>query len=577
MTPDDHELVILLFNRSLEIDAAERGNFLDANCSDEEIRSEVDSLLDSHLSAGSFLERSHAPGLGSNSYDRGESDRLIGIAINERYQIESVLGSGGQGVAYLARDRSVGNRLVVVKMLSEALPDSTMMGAALRREMEILAELNHPGVVGVIDAGEWQGRPYLTIEYVEGETLRQLLTNGVDRSTAASLVRQIGSAMAAVHARGIAHRDLKPENVLVASSDGRVRLIDFGIARRPRSETVSGTTTVFVAGTLNYMAPEQFLSEHSLSADIYALGVITHEMLTGRLPFSDDDVSLRFSRNPRLRFAARDEVTGTVARLLRKSLSSDPSMRPSSIGEMSEQLAREIEPGRRRHKQAIVAAGTFLLLFAIAMSVYLFRDKPGWRGATYERVVEVESGFDPTQYGFKEMNQITGQVVFKPDNSGYEGIRESTSSQGFLVRPFTVNQQLAAMKNGWILSGRIRAEQGGALLIADFDRMNRRYDIFVFRNPKGGTGVRLIDKLMPSLMGREITVPDSQPTFHDLKMQFDPRTTTASLAMDGQVVLSGYKGHSEYVNPYGLVLGVSKYLSERGIATFSGARFEILH
>jgi serine/threonine protein kinase len=480
-------------------------------------------------------------------------------------------------VAYLARDRSVGNRLVVVKMLSGVFPDSTMMGSALRREMEILAELNHPGVVGILDAGEWQGRPFLTIEYVEGETLRQLLTKGLERAAVASLVQQIGAAMAAVHARGIAHRDLKPENILVARSDGRVRLIDFGIARRPRSEAATRTTTVFVAGTLNYMAPEQFLSEHSLSSDIYALGVIAHEMLTGRLPFPDDDVSSRFSRKPRLTFAGGEHVSKRVSRLIQRSLSSDPALRPSSVGEMSEQLAREIEPRRRRFSQAMSAAAVLFSLLALGVSAYLLRDKLGWSRANYERVVEVESGFDPTQHGFKEMNQISNQVVFKPDNSGYEGTRETTSGQGYLVHPFTADQERAAMKDGWTLSGRIRAEEGGALLIADFDRMNRRYDIFVFRSPNGGTGVRLIDKLIPSLTGPEIVVADSQPAFHDLKMHFDPGTRTASLAVDGQVVLSGYKGHSEYVRPYGLVLGVSKYLSERGVATFSGARFEILH
>jgi hypothetical protein len=334
---------------------------------------------------------------------------------------------------------------------------------------------------------------------------------------------------------------------------------------------------VFVAGTLNYMAPEQFLSEHNLSSDVYALGVITHEMLTGRLPFPDDDVSSRFSRKPRLTFAGGEHVSRRVERLIQRSLSSDPSLRPLAIGEMSEQLAREIEPGARRHKQAIVAAAGFLLILAITVSGYLLRDRLGWGRSTYEHVVEVESGLDPTKYGFKEMNQIFGQVVFKPDNSGYEGIRETTSAQGFLVHPFTADQERAAMKNGWTLSGKIRAEQGGALLIADFDRTNRRYDIFVFRNPKGGTGVRLIEKLMPSLTGSEIVIPDSQPAFHDLKMHFDPGSRTASLAVDGQVVLSGYKGHSEYVSPYGLVLGVSKYLSERGVATFSGVRFEILH
>jgi len=301
---------------------------------------------------------------------------------------------------------------------------------------------------------------------------------------------------------------------------------------------------------------------------------MTYEMLTGCLPFRDDDVSRRFSPKPVLSPPSDAHISREALQLLSRSLSSEPSLRPVSIAEMSEQLAREVESGWRPESKRRTAAICFLVVLAIA--AWLVRERLGGSEAKYERVVEVQSGYDPTNYQFREVNQITGQAAFNADNSGFEGFREMTNSQGFLVHPFTAAQQQAAMRKGWILSGRIRAEQGGAFLIADFDRVNRRYDIFVFRSPNGGTGVRLIDRLIPSLRGPEVVIPDRTPALHDYKMRYDSRSGTASLAVDNQVVLSGYRGHSEYVNPYGLVMGVSRYLGERGISTFAGARFEIL-
>lgn len=188
----------------------------------------------------------------------------------------------------------------------------------------------------------------------------------------------------------------------------------------------------------------------------------------------------------------------------------------------------------------------------------------------------VQRGYDPTKFQFEVVNEMTGKMVFTPDNTGFEGIREFTNTQGYLVHPFTAAQQHAAMEKGWILTGTVRAEEGGAFLIADFDRVNRRYDIFVFRNGHGGTSVRLIDKLIPALLGEEADLGHGEPQFREFRMRFDPRSATASLDVDGRTVLSGYKGHSEYVNPYGLVFGITRYLGERGVSTFGGARFEIL-
>lgn len=222
--------------------------------------------------------------------------RYEGMMIDGRYQIERELGRGGIGVVYLARDQQLMGKPVVIKILLEQVFETDADGwvkKKFRQEVEALARIDHPGVVGVLQTGEMaDGRPFLVMQYIEGRNLRSVMKpEGMNLSHVAHIMRQIGQALTSAHDRGIYHRDLKPENIMLQAlgeDEDHVKLIDFGVATVKDSQVAANRATTMVAGTVGYMAPEQMIGKPSASSDIYALGVIAYEMVTGRRPFNPD-------------------------------------------------------------------------------------------------------------------------------------------------------------------------------------------------------------------------------------------------------------------------------------------------
>ncbi|MCI0485964.1 MAG: AAA-like domain-containing protein [Blastocatellia bacterium] len=217
-----------------------------------------------------------------------------GMILKERYILEGELARGGIGVVYMARDQNFYSRRVVIKVLREEMRESDQtiwVHKKFRQEMEALALIDHPGVVGALDAGEMpDGRPFLVMQFVEGKNLRsQMPVQGMELARVADIVRQLGQALSAAHDKGIIHRDLKPENIMIQTLGGgeeHAKLIDFGIATVKDSQVAANSDTTRVAGTFAYMAPEQLKGHPSAASDIYALGVIAYEMVTGQLPFN---------------------------------------------------------------------------------------------------------------------------------------------------------------------------------------------------------------------------------------------------------------------------------------------------
>src|SRR5690349_1404660 len=226
-------------------------------------------------------------------------DAFINTLLDDRYLIEKELGHGGVGAVYLARDRKLHDKPVVVKVLLEKSMRNTWVVQKFRQEKEALSRLNHPGVVAILDTGELNdGKPFIVMEYVDGTSLRNVLKQqpqGMDFVQAASIVKQIGAALTAVHEKKIYHRDLKPENIMLqplVADEVQVKIVDFGIAKIKESvvaaSTVTGGTT---AGTMVYMSPEQLNGDKITPAsDIYSFGVIAYELVTGRRPFSPDTI-----------------------------------------------------------------------------------------------------------------------------------------------------------------------------------------------------------------------------------------------------------------------------------------------
>jgi serine/threonine protein kinase len=208
-----------------------------------------------------------------------------------RYQIQGELGRGAMGVVYKARDTRLG-RFVAMKFLTLQAARDPRRLERFRREARAASALNHPAVCTLHNLGEHEGRPYLVLEFVEGQTLRSLIAPAPDLPRLLPLFRQAAEALVVAHAAGIVHRDIKPDNLMVRP-DGYVKVLDFGLARLLASAPGAGplpaatdTDAGVVMGTVGYMSPEQALGRPVDSAsDLFSLGVVLYELTTGRHPF----------------------------------------------------------------------------------------------------------------------------------------------------------------------------------------------------------------------------------------------------------------------------------------------------
>ncbi len=233
-----------------------------------------------------------------------------------RYELDGIVGRGGMALVFLARDRETDAR-VAVKLLADNLSADPHLRERFRREADLGKRLSHPNVVRVLASGETDGRAFMVLEYVDGGNLaEELLRAGpLPPERVAALGAQAAAGLAHAHERGLVHRDVKPQNLLLAG-DGTLKVSDFGVAR-----AVDGTRLTeigSVLGTAAYLAPEQARGEETTAAtDVYALGVVLHELLTGSLPDSDP---------PALGLGVPDELAG----LLIACIQDDPGARPSA-------------------------------------------------------------------------------------------------------------------------------------------------------------------------------------------------------------------------------------------------------
>jgi serine/threonine protein kinase len=302
-------------------------------------------------------ERSHDA---TTLIDGGQNFTLApGAVLDGRYMIESELGQGGVGRVFLARNLKLpGGAQVVIKVLREEIlerEDREWFEKKFRAEIEALARINHPGVVSALDAGHLpDGRGYFVMQYVPGVTLRSLMApGGMDPKRAADLLRKIAQPLDAAHAQGVIHRDLKPANIMlqIAGPEEYVKIIDFGIS------TVLGTAVATpkqtrAIGTLPYTAPEQLQGRPIAASDIFALGVIAFEMITGEMPFNADSSAQQFEMQRagaggKLRELRAGLPEAARAAIL-KAMAFEPSNRYSAAREFSEAFDRALaEPGQR--------------------------------------------------------------------------------------------------------------------------------------------------------------------------------------------------------------------------------------
>ena len=268
----------------------------------------------------------------------------MGQTLCGRYQITREIGSGGFGTVYLAKDEKLVSKPVVVKVLNHLAADSWAV-RKFHQEMEALARIDHPGVVAVLDQGETpDGEPLLVMQFIDGITLRRMITpGGMDLRRAATIIRQVGSALGAAHEKGVFHRDLKPENIMVQAVDAEphVKLIDFGIAGIKDSLYSQEEQSTRIAGTYRYMPPEQLEGKVCQQSDVYAFGAIAFEMLTGQ-PGVKSPMELIAMKNEGLKVKPRDlrpEIPPMAQNVILKALSYEVGERYASAREMGDLLA----------------------------------------------------------------------------------------------------------------------------------------------------------------------------------------------------------------------------------------------
>jgi eukaryotic-like serine/threonine-protein kinase len=259
-----------------------------------------------------------------------------------RYQLEHPLGQGGMARVHLGRDVEL-DRPVAVKLIAEALADDESFRARFLREARLAARLSHPNVVQIYDVGEDKGRPFIVMEYVEGETLADELARAGPLAPADAVARAVDccAGLEHAHAAGLVHRDIKPRNLL-RRHDGVVKIADFGIARA--NDGTRLTEVGSVMGTAAYIAPEQAAGEEvTAAADLYALGAILYELITGTPPHGTGTASEILLRHHKaIVTPVRDlapEVPPALEAIVMRCLARDPRYRPSSAAALAHALA----------------------------------------------------------------------------------------------------------------------------------------------------------------------------------------------------------------------------------------------
>jgi eukaryotic-like serine/threonine-protein kinase len=403
-TPDDRwQQLEAIFQAAIERAPDLRGTFIDEACAgDESLRSEAASLVTSFEEASEFIEdpaflnriESEQPDRITN-FQTGATGGLgrdwqAGLAVGRKihqYELLSLLGAGGMGEVYLARDGQL-DRQVALKLLP---PHFTTEAAHVRRfgrEARAASSLNHPNILTIHEIGEVDDTHFIATEFIEGQTLREKIRSGVfGLNEVVDIAIQIASALSAAHAAGIVHRDIKPENIMVRP-DGLVKVLDFGLAQPfecenlshgPKLQTLldSRTDSGTLMGTTNYLSPEQVRSiEVDHRTDIFSLGVVLYEMVAGKRPFTGSSVAATFDAilvdepPPVL----GRELPAPLSQIIDRALEKDRASRYQTADQFKTDLQQLARPAARsmfsKARVAYLLIGAFLLA---ALGYLVFR------------------------------------------------------------------------------------------------------------------------------------------------------------------------------------------------------------
>ena len=281
----------------------------------------------------------------------------IGKIFADRYRIIKEIGRGGMANVYQGEDTFLGDRKVAIKVLRSNFENDDIAIARFQREAFAMAELSHPNIVGISDVGEFESQQYIVMEFVDGMTLKQYINQNAPLANdeAIEIITEILSAMDMAHSHGSIHRDLKPQNVLVSSS-GTVKVTDFGIAKALSETSLTQTNTMF--GSVHYLSPEQARgSNATVQSDIYAIGIILFELLTGQIPFDGDSavaIALKhFQENIPSIINLNPEVPQALENVVIKATAKDINNRYADVEEMMTDVATSTSLDRRGEEKLV--------------------------------------------------------------------------------------------------------------------------------------------------------------------------------------------------------------------------------
>lgn len=389
-----------IFHAAEKLPADQRKSFLDSSCHvDDELRQEIESLLDSHNQVGSFFDYSPDDVAAGMIFDE-RSRYMIGRKLGH-YELKSMLGTGGMGEVYRAHDSRL-NRDVAIKILPEHLAQNPESLHRFEREVRAVAALSHPNILSIFEFGTDQNESYAVMELLEGETLRDRLKRGrLEWPAAVEIGIAIAEGLDAAHAKGIIHRDLKPANIFLTTG-GTVKILDFGIAKVKTdsipgsiSENPSTATTQpgTIIGTIGYMSPEQVNGKAvDATSDIFSLGCVLYEMVSGQRAFHGETgaeiIAAILKENPPRMTDV--EIPPDLETVIHHCLEKSPKKRLQSALEVASHLrsilssedqslaptVKQREVKRRSVFRPIIALTAFLLLIA-AFWFYWTMKAPG--------------------------------------------------------------------------------------------------------------------------------------------------------------------------------------------------------
>ncbi len=427
---------------------------------------------------------------------------LLGTKLNGRYRLEARIGAGGMSTVYRALDETLQRRVAIKLMNTEVVSDSDQL-ERFRREARAVAQLSHPNIVGVIDAGEDEGRPYIVFEYVEGETLKDRIRRRgpMPIPEAVAYAIEIARALGAAHARHIVHRDVKPQNVLI-DEEGSAKVTDFGIARTLEEDGLTADGRVL--GTTDYVSPEQALGQPvSGQSDLYSLGVVLYEMLTGAVPFRGENqvaVAMKHVRDamPDVQ-AKRPEVSAALAKVIDNATAKRLADRYADDAELIADLedALAIETARAGNTSGEVTA------------VLRTLPAPKQRRIPYQlrhRVITAT-------LALIVIAGIVAAGIWLASRAHHGTGRGSQSPPGSALSQVSLCQSCAHAYNPYGLNGDTSQNDNQAGLVVDNDPQTKWQTEQYYSGTLGKPGVGVYVDANPGVVARELRLVTDTPGF----------------------------------------------------------------